>query len=281
MPDHEEARRRATFPRRTARRAAANTVLACATLALGCATTPARPVAPAPEPSTVLRVLFVGNSLTESNDLPGMVAALSRAAPADPAPIATGRVTRPNFSLADHLADGAAARAIAGGGWDVVALQQGPSALPESRIELLDSARRFAALIHAAGARPALYVVWPSGARSFDLDAVIESYTLAAREVDGVLLPAGLAWKIAWRRDSAFPLYGSDGFHPSTLGTYTAALAVHAALTGRSPLDRPGTLEVAGARVEVPAAQAEVARRAADEAVRAAAAARPARPADR
>lgn len=42
----------------------------------------------------------------------------------------------PDFNLDDHRAQGAAARAIALGGWEVVVLQQSPSSLPQNRAQL-------------------------------------------------------------------------------------------------------------------------------------------------
>ena len=75
---------------------------------------------------------------------------------------------------------------------------------------------------------------------------VIRSYANAAKAADAELYPAGLAWQAAWRRSPTLPLYGPDGFHPSPLGTYLAAIVVLAGLTDEPPLgfpiriDRPG-----------------------------------------
>jgi len=188
------------------------------------------------------RVLFVGNSLTYANDLPGMVSAISRRGGGAPA-LEVEAVTLPNVSLEDHWARKEALRAIERGGWSHVVLQQGPSSLPESRANLVAWTKRFAKKIRAVDARPALYMVWPSAARSGDLPRVEASYAAAAEAVDGLLLPAGAAWRAAWRRDPELPLYGPDGFHPSPLGTYLAAIVVEAALTGRPPRD--GAVEIA------------------------------------
>ena len=216
-------------------------------------------------PPDAKRVLFVGNSLTYVNDLPGMVQALAEAAGE---PLYVESVARPDHGLEEHWLGGPARPAIRHGGWDVVVLQQGPSALPESRAVLLDYARRFAGEIRAAGAAPALYAVWPSAARSGDWDRVGESYRLAAGEVDGLLFPAGEAWRAAWARDATLPLYGPDGFHPSVAGTYAAALAVVAGLTGRSPVGLPAELRLrSGARVALPPATADLLQRAAEEAI--------------
>ena len=41
------------------------------------------------------------------------------------------------------------------------------------------------------------------------------------------LIPAGDAWRAAWGADSGLQLYGPDGFHPSPIGTYLAALVAY------------------------------------------------------
>ena len=150
-------------------------------------------------PTGRLRVLFIGNSLTYVNDLPGIVQGLADAAGAEPPVVAM--VARPNFNLDDHADDGRASQTLAEGGWDVVALQQGPSSQPDSREQLRRSTAAWAAEIRKVGARPALYQVWPSADRAQDFDGVIESYALAAADVNGLLFPAGEAWRAAWRRD--------------------------------------------------------------------------------
>ena len=96
-----------------------------------------------------------------------------------------------------------------------------------------------------------------------------DSYRLAAEDVGGILLPAGDAWVAAWRREPALRLYGPDGFHPTLLGSYLAALAIYGGLTQSSPVGLPARLQLRGGRtVEVPAADARVAQEAAAEALR-------------
>lgn len=182
--------------------------------------------------AAALAVLFIGNSLTAANDLPHLVQRFAGAAGVS---IDAAAVARPNFSLEDHWNDGEAARVIASRRWDLVVLQQGPSALPESRTLLVEFARRFDRLIRAARARPALYMVWPSSQRSADFDGVSDSYRAAAAAVNGTLLPAGDAWRAAWRINANLPLYGPDGFHPSQMGSVVAAMTIVRCLTGRTP----------------------------------------------
>ena len=179
------------------------------------------------------RILFIGNSLTYSNDLPAMVCAMAQVA---------GRravcdsVAKPDYSLEDHWNEKTAQSVIARG-WDVVVLQQGPSSLPESRALLIRYAKRFDGEIRKAGARTALYMVWPARARRGDFPGVSLSYTSAARDVKGLLLPVGDAWRTAWARQPSLPLYGPDGFHPSVSGTYLAALVAYQQIFGDAPPD--------------------------------------------
>jgi hypothetical protein len=185
-----------------------------------------------PPAATELRVLFIGNSLTSVNDLPSLVKNLGAA---DGVKIRTGTVAMNDFGLAEHWNDGRAAREIRKGGWDFVVLQQGPSALPESRVVLREQAARFAPLIRAAGARPALYMVWPSRQRSGDFDRVSGSYAIAAADVDAVLLPAGEAWRAMSAHAPDATLYAADEFHPSPDGSWLAALVIYCGLAGRAP----------------------------------------------
>lgn len=179
-----------------------------------------------------LRVLFVGNSLTATNDLPALTAGIARQAGRrlEYRTIAPG-----GYALEDHWNQGDARAALASGGWDVVVMQQGPSALPESQANLRDWATRFADETQSRGVRPALLTVWPESYRRSALPDVIASYKRAAAAAGAELLPGGLAWRLAWRCDPRLSLYGPDGFHPSRLGTYTAALTVYGRLF-RAPL---------------------------------------------
>jgi hypothetical protein len=221
--------------------------LAVASLSAGQSPTPAQ---------KANRVLFIGNSLTYANELPELVHTLAKAAGVD---VSCSSIARPDYSLEDHWNNGEALRVIRAGGWSMVILQQGPSALPESQVLLREFTKRFGAEIKRAGARTALYMVWPSRARRADFDRVSESYAIAATAVGGLLLPVGDAWQSAWAIDPSLTLYGPDGLHPSSTGTHLASLAIY-----RGIFNAPApTLPMAG----VTEAQAAVLRRAADTAL--------------
>lgn len=205
--------------------------------------------APGPRPNGALRVLFIGNSLTESHELPRLLAAIADSAGGRK--IHTGEVAFGGVSLEDHWMMGDALHAIDSREWDVVILQQGPSSLDANRAHLIEWTGRFAARIRAAGAQPALYQVWPEDARRDLFDRVLDSYRLAAESVSGELLPVGAAWIAAWRRDASLPLYGPDGFHPSPTAVYLAAITMYAELLDESAVGLPPRVSIGGSSTPI------------------------------
>ena len=181
-----------------------------------------------------LRILFVGNSLTYVNDLPSMIKEIGKQ---DNVTITYTSFLFPDYSLEDHWNEGNVKAEIEKGGYDFVIAQQGPSALPESQVLLLDYTKRFAELCNKNKSKLALYMVWPSKARSFDLDNVISSYTNAAAKTSSLLCPAGSAWKKAWEAESSLPLYSPDNFHPSVTGSVLAALTIYKVLADKMNYD--------------------------------------------
>jgi hypothetical protein len=209
------------------------------------------------------RILFIGNSLTDANNLPATVRALVDSAGFPALTIGTELVDGTN--LADHWnGDGPAA---IDQGWDIVVLQQGPTSTASGRAELRLMAARFAKRIRAAGGEPALLMVWPSTSSVDDYPAVSRSYRLAAEDVNGFLYPAGEAWLETWRRNIAMPLY-SDGLHPSPYGTYATALTIVGVTYRRSVIGLPATLNAGGTGIYINPVDARVIQQSVDEAVR-------------
>ncbi len=187
-------------------------------------------IAPQSEPPR--NVLFIGNSLTMANGLPGMVETLSSLA-GGPRLRATVVATG-GYSLEDHWNQGDARHALARGGWSDVVLQQGPSSQPDSRALLREYVRRFDREAQNVGARVAIYMVWPPRTGPGTFDQVRASYAQAARDVNGRLLPVGEAFR-ALMHDSSLVLLGPDGFHPTPLGSYVAASMIFHGLAGGEP----------------------------------------------
>jgi hypothetical protein len=194
-----------------------------------------------------MKVLFIGNSLTYWNDLPAIVQSLAKAG--KQRNIDVQSITFPDYSLEDHWNRGDALREIKKGKWNIVVLQQGPSASPPARASLIRYAALYSAEIRSIGAKTALYSVWPSKTRKADLEESIRSYELAAKDVQAMLIPVGTAWKNAWRLDPNVKLYDVDGLHPSMNGSYLAALVFYETLFARSSSGLPSQLKLSSRTV--------------------------------
>ena len=207
-------------------RAVAYVVLA-ALLSAHCSQLPTASFPPGGNP----RVLFVGNSLTFTNNLPAMYTILARSMGNDSLSVAS--IAYANFALEDHWSEGSARRVMTETPWNFVILQQGSSALVASQQNLRTWTERFAPVIRVAGAEPVLYMVWPTREEQDNFPDVLSSYRAATQAVSGIFAPAGDAWTAFGDRTT---MYGSDGLHPSVIGTYQAALVLLERTLGIRPL---------------------------------------------
>jgi hypothetical protein len=208
-----------------------------------------------------LRVLYIGNSQTSTNDLPAFVAAVAKASKQK---IEYRTIAPSAVTLEGNWNRGSARGSLLGGHWDAVVLQQGPSVLPQSRANLCFYAKAFADEAREWGVSPYLLMVWPR--RGAGLPAVVDAYASAAAGAEAGLLPAGSAWGEALRRAPGLPLYAWDGIHPGRMGTYLAALVVYAGLQGVAPV-APNSLVVNGNPFWIPRETARLLRDSAKEAL--------------
>jgi hypothetical protein len=178
------------------------------------------------------RVLFIGNSFTARNDLPGMLAALAADA-LEPLRVETQLIHAGGASLRRHWNAGIAQRAIRDQRWDHVVLQEQSTLPVKNAARYHESVRLFAPLIEEHGARTALYLNW---ARQGEPQAPLsQAVTAIAQEIGATVVPAGPAWMRALRSDPGLVLYASDGSHPTPAGSYLAACMFLARLFDREP----------------------------------------------
>ena len=185
------------------------------------------------------RVLFIGNSHTYVNDVPGILQALADSAAGER--IAVMSVANANYALIDHWNDGMAARQIDKGQWKYVVMQQGWTPAGVCRDTLRLAARRFSDRILAVGAQPALYQIWPPASRPTQYLGTVESYRLASEDVNGLLIPAAEVWREAQQRDPTLSLYADD-IHASIAGSYLTALVMYVRILRTSPVGLPSAL---------------------------------------
>ncbi len=171
-----------------------------------------------------INILFVGNSLTYSNDLPKLVYEFAKTKDVE---ISTKMIAKPNYAIIDHLDNGSQViTEINSKKYDYVVIQQGPSSQSEGRKLLFEGGKRFSEICKKNDAELVFFMVWPSRAYYHTFDGVIKNHTEAALEYEAILSPVGKQWKDYFDNTGDFSYYGPDQFHPSLEGSNAAAMII-------------------------------------------------------
>lgn len=201
-------------------------------------------VAEKEQDESTIRVLFIGNSHTFTNDVPVLVRRINDAQPDSPA-IRVSTVTAPGYRLSDHVKNGAATRTIAQAEWDYVVIQPAssePFVSPDGQIA------NFRIMMESVRPKtvPILYGIWhreqgdelytafrttPGGAAR----TIRETNLATIRDTPARLAPVGDAWVTSQLRHDDVRLY-TDGNHASLEGSYLAAAVILRSIL-QAPLD--------------------------------------------
>ena len=210
---------------------------------------------PSAQPSS-LNVLFIGNSFTARNDVPGLIA---RLAEAHDLRLQHRLISAGGASLRMHWNKGEATATIRRGRYDYVVLQEQSTLPVKNRARMHENIRLFDEVIRAAGAQTALYLTWARQHAPDTQPAITEAYTSIGREIRATVVPVGVAWQRFLSEHDRPALHDKDKSHPTLAGSYLAACVFFAVLFGTSPT---GTnLDVQGLHP----ADAELLQRAAQE----------------
>ena len=199
----------------------------------------------------VKKVLFIGNSYTEVNNLPEMV---QRIAENCGRRMECQSNTPGGCTFQQHCTN-QSMTLIQQGNWDVVVLQeqsQLPS-FPQNQVEqeCFPYAEQLINAVYAANpdGEAMLYMTWgrengdQENAQFFPvlgtyegMDSMLyERYMYMARTYDASVCPVGRVWRYLRTHHRDIQLFASDGSHPSLLGTYAAACAFYTMIYHESP----------------------------------------------
>jgi len=198
-----------------------------------------------------LDVLFIGNSYTETFDLPGMVTMLGDNAEVV---IHTESLTQRNVDLAYHLAQPITAEIIAGHAWDVVVLQGHSLGTIDDLDGFIEAGASLVDLVRQSGAEPLLYETWArkeghelyatnpntGGSPSAMQQIIREGYRQLSELTGAPVARVGDAWEQTIADHSAIELFAPDFHHPSLNGVYLSANVFFAVLTDMTPLGHVG-----------------------------------------
>jgi len=214
-----------------------------------------------------LRVLFIGNSYTTTNNLPQLMSLIATSM----GDTLISDISAPGgFTFQSHFNNATTRAKIAAGNWDFVVLQaqsQEP-AFPDEQVaaETIPYALKLDSLIELASpcAETAFFLTW--GRKNGDAsncafyppictfegmqDKLSERYLQMAQLCGGMMVPVGEVWR---KMRTQFPneeLYTSDGSHPALSGSYLASLVFYHSLFRKVPLPnvyRPASIAAATA----------------------------------
>lgn len=179
-----------------------------------------------------LSVLFIGNSFTYTNDVPGIVASM---AAADSIPMSVESLTQGGAYVATHLQNPELAHLLARD-FDVIVINGQPF---EPLLEYPLFEYGVVDLVNRAGdARVVLFQTWPSDADNIELVelgltvdemwmGLEHGYAEVAKITDSEIATVGAAWMSALQLEPPIGLYSIDGTHPIYAGSYLAACVIY------------------------------------------------------
>lgn len=185
-------------------------------------------------PGKTTNILFIGNSFTARNDLPGLLAQLAASDGKSPR-VEHQLISGGGASLRTHLNKGEAQAALSQAQWDYVVLQE-QSTLPIKNARRMgENVREFDHQIKISGSTTMLYMTWARQDAPDTQQAITAAYTSIGRELDALVVPVGIAWQNFLDQYPEPALHDKDKSHPSLAGTYLTACVFHAVLFNGRP----------------------------------------------
>lgn len=186
-------------------------------------------------PRQPLRILFVGNSHTQVNDVPAILTHLFES-DGSGRKVETFRFFSP--FLNDAFDDPAVQKAVNDPHWDIVVLQGAKVSSSHKYNYPNDGAVGLANLAHRAGSRVLFFVEWPRRDWS-ESDYQMGIYRGISKSAPGSeLVPVCYAWDSILKGHPGLNLWQDDGNHASRLGSFLASYVFYYYLAG--PSHSPG-----------------------------------------
>jgi hypothetical protein len=182
--------------------------------------------------SDSIKILFIGNSFTQRNDLPGLLAQM--AAELD-VRVKTELISVGGASLRTHWNAGQATSRIATGKYDYVVLQEQSTLPVKNAHRMAENIRLFDDVIKQAGSKTVLYMTWARKHEPAAQQAIANAYSTVGKELGAIVVPVGLAWQRFLSQHDSPVLHDRDQSHPTPAGSYLAACVFLAVLLNLKP----------------------------------------------
>jgi hypothetical protein len=194
--------------------------------------------------AATVQVLFIGNSLTFFNDLPGTFAELARSGGHE---VNVDMSAQGGWTWSDHATSTMTLEKLERQNWDFVVLQEQSvvASIADERMEhMYPAVRVLDGRIREGDAASILFMTWAyrdglasAGHRDFDdMQAQLHrGYVDIAGELGAMVAPVGIAWQRSLAQGPQLGLWQMDGLHPSIEGTYLTACVFYAVIFQQSP----------------------------------------------
>lgn len=180
-----------------------------------------------------IKILFIGNSFTQRNDLPGLLSSLAVCRNLS---VSSELISAGGASLRTHWNAGKAAATIKTGKFDYVVLQE-QSTLPVKNADrMAENIRLFDPVIRNAGASMVLYMTWAREHLPETQQGITDAYNHIGEELGAVVVPVGSVWKSFLAKNVEPVLYDRDQSHPTLAGSYLAACVFLGVLLKQDPV---------------------------------------------
>lgn len=197
----------------------------------------AAPVIPPSIAAADVTILFMGNSHTSNNDIPGTVAALVRAGRPERTVVATQAPG--SMHLDERAEDPATLALLQSQRWNYVVLQAQNYSLSGDFFYPTTGAEKLVRMSRQAGALPVLFAEWPR-VGIVETQIIYSKYVSVAMKEPACVSPIPQAFDLSRARFPAMTLHAADGNHSAPAGAFLASLILYATITGQPPGDLPG-----------------------------------------
>jgi hypothetical protein len=207
------------------------------------------------EGQKTIKVTFLGNSLTYTHDLPGMIREMAETGGEK---MEVDSYSPGGWTLYKHAHSEESFHKISESESDIVVIQgnsKDASFYWWRENMMYPSVRKLTEMIKKSGANPMLYLTyahWGGGEKClvefnakfcslpfegyYDFqDTIINGYMKIAEELDVAVCPVGVAWKEVLMDGKLSTLWVNDNVHPSIAGVYLTACVFYATIFRNSP----------------------------------------------
>jgi hypothetical protein len=188
--------------------------------------------------SADINLLFMGNSHTSFNNLPGMVAAMVRVAQPGKSVAA---VEAPNWMFLEQRASDAQSLALLrSGSWRYVVLQAQEYSSSGQFLYSIEGAVSLVGVAREVKAVPIMFPEWPRRGIP-ETQRIYDLHVSIAQRAPACVPPIPQSWDLAVARhpELVARLYDEDGNHSAPAGAFLAALIIATTMTGTAPNQLP------------------------------------------